>query len=70
MEDLQAVMAAVGSEQAALFGSTEGSAMGALFAATWPERTTALVMYGAYAKRIRSTDYPWGRTRWHRIARS
>ena len=60
IEDLQAVMTAVGSEQAALFGSTEGSAMCALFAATYPERTRALVMYGAYAKRIRSTDYPWG----------
>lgn len=34
--------------------------MCALFAATWPDRTRALVMYGAYAKRIRSTDYPWG----------
>ncbi len=54
IEDLQAVMNAVGSEQAALFGSTEGAAMCALFAATWPERTRALVMYGAYAKRIRS----------------
>lgn len=60
IEDVHAVMAAVGSRQAALFGSTEGSAMCALFAATYPERTRALVMYGAYAKRIRSTDYPWG----------
>lgn len=60
IEDVLAVMAAAGSERAALFGSTEGSAMCALFAATWPERTRALVMYGAYAKRIRTTDYPWG----------
>jgi class 3 adenylate cyclase len=60
IEDVQAVMAAVGSERAALFGSTEGSAMSALFAATYPERTRALVMYGAYARRIRSVDYPWG----------
>lgn len=60
IEDVQAVMSAVGSEQAALFGSTEGSAMCALFAATYPERTRALIMYGAYAKRIRSIDYPWG----------
>jgi len=60
IEDVQAVMHAVGSEQAALFGSTEGSAICALFAATYPERTRALVMYGAYAKRIRSPDYPWG----------
>jgi pimeloyl-ACP methyl ester carboxylesterase len=62
IEDVQAVMAAVGSREAALFGSTEGSAMCALYAATYPERTRALVMYGAYAKRIRSTDYPWGPT--------
>lgn len=60
IEDVQAVMAAVGSTNAALFGSTEGSAMCALFAATYPEQTRALVMYGAYARRIRSTDYPWG----------
>ncbi len=60
IEDVQAVMAAVGSEQAALFGSTEGAAICALFAATYPERTRALIMYGAYAKRIRSHDYPWG----------
>jgi pimeloyl-ACP methyl ester carboxylesterase/class 3 adenylate cyclase len=60
IEDVQAVMSAVGSREAALFGSTEGSAMCALYAATYPERTRALVMYGAYARRIRSTDYPWG----------
>jgi pimeloyl-ACP methyl ester carboxylesterase len=59
IDDLQAVMAAVGSENAALFGSTEGSAMCALFAATYPKRTRALVMYGAYARRMRSIDYPW-----------
>jgi len=60
IDDVQAVMNAVGSERAALFGSTEGSAMSALFAATHPDRTRALVMYGAYARRIRSVDYPWG----------
>jgi class 3 adenylate cyclase len=62
IDDVRAVMSAVGSKQAALFGSTEGSAMCALFAATYPEQTRALVMYGAYAKRIRSNDYPWGPT--------
>jgi pimeloyl-ACP methyl ester carboxylesterase/class 3 adenylate cyclase len=59
MEDVRAVMDAVGSERAVLFGSTEGGAMCALFAATYPERTSALVMYGAYARRIKSHDYPW-----------
>lgn len=62
IEDVQAVMQAVGSDQAALFGSTEGGAICALFAATYPERTRALIMYGAYARRIRTTDYPWGPT--------
>jgi class 3 adenylate cyclase len=45
MEDLRAVLDAVGSEQAALFGSGHGGQMCALFAATYPERTTALVLY-------------------------
>jgi len=62
MEDVQAVMGAVGSSRAVLFGSTEGGAMSAVFAAMHPERVQALVMYGAYAKRIRSPDYPWGPT--------
>jgi pimeloyl-ACP methyl ester carboxylesterase len=62
MDDVRAVMDAAGSERAALFGSTEGGAMCALFAATYPDRTTALIMYGTYAKRLRSPDYPWGPT--------
>jgi len=62
IEDVLAVMTAVGSSRAALFGSTEGSAMAALFAATYPERTRALVMYGAYARRMKAVDYPWGPT--------
>lgn len=46
MEDVRAVLDAVGSEQAVLFGSGHGGQMCALFAATYPERTTALVLYG------------------------
>lgn len=49
MDDLRAVMEAAGSERAALFGISEGGAMAMLFAATYPERTQALVLYGAYA---------------------
>jgi pimeloyl-ACP methyl ester carboxylesterase/class 3 adenylate cyclase len=60
MDDVRAVMDAAGSRQAVLFGSTEGGAICALFAATYPERTAALIAYGAYAKRIKSPDYPWG----------
>ena len=48
MDDVRAVMDAVGSQQAALFGISEGGAMSILFAATYPERTRALVLYGAY----------------------
>lgn len=48
MDDVRAVMDAVGSERAALLGISEGGAMCALFAATYPERTQALVLYGTY----------------------
>ena len=48
MDDVRAVMDAVGSQQAALFGISEGGAMSVLFAATYPERTRALVLYGTY----------------------
>lgn len=62
MTDVQAVMNAVGSRRAALLGVSEGGPMCSLFAATYPERTLALVMIGTYAKRIRSEDYPWAPT--------
>jgi pimeloyl-ACP methyl ester carboxylesterase len=62
MDDLRAVMDAVGSERAAVFGVSEGGNLCALFAATYPERTTALVMFGTFAKRIWSPDYPWAPT--------
>jgi pimeloyl-ACP methyl ester carboxylesterase/DNA-binding winged helix-turn-helix (wHTH) protein/class 3 adenylate cyclase len=60
MDDVRAVMDAVGSERAALCGVSEGGPMCSLFAATYPEKTLALVMIGSYAKRIRDEDYPWG----------
>jgi pimeloyl-ACP methyl ester carboxylesterase/DNA-binding winged helix-turn-helix (wHTH) protein/class 3 adenylate cyclase len=60
MEDVHAVMDAVGSERAVLIGVSEGGPMCSLFAATYPEKTTALVMIGTYAKRIKDEDYPWG----------
>lgn len=63
MEDVHAVLDAVGSEKAALFGISEGGPMCALFAATYPERTSALIMSGCYAKWIKDTDYPWAPTR-------
>ena len=62
MEDVHAVMDAVGSERAVLMGVSEGGPMCSLFAATYPERTSALIMIGTYAKRIRAEDYPWAPT--------
>jgi class 3 adenylate cyclase len=60
MDDVRAVMDAVGSERAALLGYSEGGPMCCLFAATYPERTSALVIYASYAKRQDpDDDYPW-----------
>jgi class 3 adenylate cyclase len=68
MEDVHAVMDAVGSERAILVGVSEGGPMCSLFAATYPERTAGLVMIGTYAKRIRDEDYPWAPTEQQREA--
>ena len=62
MDDVRAVMEAVGSKRAALCGVSEGGPMCSLFAATYPEKTNALVMIGTYAKRIWAPDYPWAPT--------
>ena len=62
MDDVRAVMDAAGSERAALFGVSEGGPMSLLFAATYPARTTALVIYGSYARRLWAPDHPYGRT--------
>jgi pimeloyl-ACP methyl ester carboxylesterase len=59
MDDVRAVMDAVGAERAALLGISEGGNMSMLFAATYPERTTALVLFGCFARGIRAPDYPW-----------
>jgi class 3 adenylate cyclase len=60
MDDVRAVMDAAAMERAAIFGMSEGSAMSLLFAATYPQRTDALIIYGGFAKRLWSPDYPWG----------
>jgi class 3 adenylate cyclase len=59
MDDVRAVMDAAQSRRAAVFGVSEGGNMSVLFAASFPERTTALVTFGVYAKRLWSPDYPW-----------
>ena len=60
MDDVRAVMDAAGSESAALLGISEGGAMSILFAASHPERTTALLLYGAMARVTWAEDYPIG----------
>ncbi|MFK8058113.1 MAG: alpha/beta fold hydrolase [Saprospiraceae bacterium] len=62
MDDIRAVMDAVGIEKAALFGHSEGGSVSALFAATYPMRTQALITFGVFAKRRYSKDYPWAPT--------
>ncbi len=62
MDDVRAVMDAAGSGRAALFGVSEGGVMTALFAATHPHRTVALILYGTYARRLWAPDYPWAPT--------
>ncbi len=62
MDDVRAVMDAVGSKCAALCGVCEGGPISLLFAATYPERTSALVLYGTFAKFSWDSEYPWGFT--------
>ena len=62
MDDVRAVMDAVGSRRAAFYGLSEGAAMALLFAATYPDRTAALVLRSGFPRRMWAPDYPWGRT--------
>ena len=61
MDDVRAVMDAVGSEKATLLGYSEGGAMSMLFAATYPERVTSLVMCGCFPRLGAAEDWPYGR---------
>jgi pimeloyl-ACP methyl ester carboxylesterase len=60
MDDVRAILDAVGSESAALMGVSEGGPMSILFSATYPERTRALVLCGAEVKEETTEDWPWG----------
>ena len=62
MDDVRAVMDTVGSARAAVLGVSEGGPMGLLFAATYPDRASALVIHGGYARIARGPDYPHGVT--------
>ena len=68
MDDVRAVMDAVGSERAALVGVSEGGPMSILFAATFPERTHSLTLNGSMASFVRTEDHPWMPTRDERAA--
>jgi class 3 adenylate cyclase/predicted alpha/beta hydrolase len=67
IDDIRAVMDAVGSKRAALVGVSEGGPMTELFAATHPDRIAAAVLYGTCASWIRADDYPWAPTRQERL---
>jgi pimeloyl-ACP methyl ester carboxylesterase len=60
MDDVRTVMDAVGSKRAALLGHGEGGQMAILFAATYPDRTSALIVADSSARHLRDSDYPWG----------
>jgi class 3 adenylate cyclase len=61
MDDLRAVLDTVGSRRTALLGISEGGPMCMLFAATYPERTSALLLYGSFARFLWAPDQPWNR---------
>jgi pimeloyl-ACP methyl ester carboxylesterase len=60
MDDVRAVMDAAGVQRAVLLGNSEGAPMSLLFAATYPERTVALILVGAEVREQISADWPWG----------
>lgn len=60
IDDMRAVMDEVESNQAAVFGISGGGPVAMLFAATYPKRTSALVIYASGARYLTSDDYPWG----------
>jgi pimeloyl-ACP methyl ester carboxylesterase len=72
MDDITAVMSAVGIERATIAGFSQGGQFALLYAATYPSRVDGLILYAAYASARRQDDYPWGRSdawtaEWQRI---
>ena len=63
MDDVRAVMDATGSQRAAVVGVSEGGPMSIVFAATYPTRTRALVLYGTLPRFVRGPDYPFGQSK-------
>jgi class 3 adenylate cyclase len=68
MDDLRAVLDAAGSQRAAIFSISEGAGLSILFAATYPQRASSLALFGGFAKRLWSPDYPWAPTPERRAA--
>jgi class 3 adenylate cyclase len=62
MDDVRAVLAAVGSERATLFGCHSGGRLALLLAATYPDAVSAVVTFGSHPATLRDDDYPWGST--------
>ena len=62
MDDLRVVLDAAGSERAVAFGISEGAALSATFAASHPDRVSALIVLGGFARLLRDEDYDWGPT--------
>ena len=62
MDDVRAVMDAVGSESAVLWSGGTSTGIGVLFAATYPERCAGLVLFDPRVKGVRTADYPWAPT--------
>ena len=63
VDDIRAVMDAVGVERAHLFGVSEGGALSIAFAAQHPHRVESLILYGSYPRKVATADYPWGVSR-------
>ena len=62
MDDVRAVMDTVASARALLLGISEGGPMSILFAATYPQRCTGLILYGSFPRWTWAPDYPWAMT--------
>lgn len=63
IDDIRAVLDAVGSKRTVLFGTADGAPMSALFAATYPERTAGLILWGGITRGLWAPDYPWAATK-------
>jgi pimeloyl-ACP methyl ester carboxylesterase len=69
IDDIRAVMNAVGSTRAVVLGCSEGAPISVLFAATYPERTSHLILFGGFARTTAAPDYPFIRTEEELLAR-